>query len=67
MGQGDVTLLLFAGAWLGLWDLIRTGVLASVVAGIVLVFLLAAKKTTLKGSLPLAPFLFAGAVLNFYL
>lgn len=67
MGQGDVTLLLFAGAWLGLWDLMRTGVLASIVAGIVLVFLLAAKKTTLKGSLPLAPFLFAGAVLNFYL
>jgi len=67
MGQGDITLLAFAGSFLGFWGLIRAGVLTSFVAGIVIVFLLATKKTTLKGHLPLAPFLFAGAVLSFYL
>jgi len=67
MGQGDITLLAFAGSFLGLWELIRAGVLGSFAAGFVIVFLLATKKTTLKGHLPLAPFLFAGAVLSFYL
>jgi len=55
------------GSFLGLWELIRAGVLGSFAAGFVIVFLLATKKTTLKGHLPLAPFLFAGAVLSFYL
>lgn len=67
MGQGDATLLLFAGTWLGLWDLIRAGVFAALISGGIVVFLLASRKITLKSRLPLAPFLFAGVVLNFYL
>jgi len=67
MGQGDATLLLFAGTWLGLWDLVRAGVFAALISGAVIVFLLASGRITLKSRLPLAPFLFAGVVLNFYL
>ena len=65
VGQGDVMLLLFAGIWLGLIDIIRSGIFAALVFGITLALLLFSKKMPKEG-LPLTPFLFIGVVLNFY-
>lgn len=65
VGQGDVTLLLFAGIWLGLIDIIRSGIFAALVFGATLAFLSLSKGKPKEG-LPLTPFLFIGVVLNFY-
>ena len=49
VGQGDVTLLLFAGIWLGLIDIIRSGIFAALVFGITLALLLFSKRCLRKG------------------
>jgi len=64
VGQGDVMLFLFAGVWLGLIDILLSIVFAALAFGAVTIFLSVLKKTPQAG-LPLAPFLFIGAVLNF--
>jgi len=63
-GQGDVTLFLFAGVWLGLIDILPSIVFAALALGTVTIFLSALKKMP-QERLPLAPFLFIGVVLNF--
>jgi len=65
VGQGDAMLLLFAGIWLGLIDIIRSGIFAALVFGATLAFLSLSKGKPKEG-LPLTPFLFIGVVLNFY-
>ena len=63
-GQGDVTLFLFAGVWLGLIDILPSIVFAALALGAVMIFLSVLKKMP-QERLPLAPFLFIGVVLNF--
>jgi len=64
MGQGDVTLLLFYGAWLGLYGLVRALCFGSIVTGVVLLVLLIMKKINMKSQLPFAPVMFLGAVIH---
>ena len=66
MGQGDATLLLFTGTWLGLIDIVRSGIFAALVFGVTFAFLFVSRKMP-KEKLPLAPFLFIGVILNFCL
>lgn len=67
MGEGDITLLLFYGAWLGLYGLVRSICFGSLVAGVILLFLLITKKINMKSQLPFAPVMFLGAVLHLWL
>lgn len=67
MGEGDITLLLFYGAWLGLYGLVRSICFGSLAAGVILLFLLTTKKINMKSQLPFAPVMFLGAVLHLWL
>lgn len=64
VGRGDAMLLLFAGVWLGFIDILRTTVFAAFVFGAVIAFLSFSRRMS-KDKLTLAPFLFAGVILNF--
>jgi len=66
MGQGDVTLLLFYGAWLGLYGLVRALCFGSIATGVILLILLITKKINMKSQLPFAPVMFLGAVLHLW-
>ncbi len=64
MGQGDVTLLLFYGAWLGLYGLVRALCFGSIATGVILLVLLITKKINMKSRLPFAPVMFLGAAIH---
>jgi len=66
MGQGDITLLLFYGAWLGLYGLVRALCFGSLAAGVMILILLITKKINMKSQLPFAPIMFLGAVLHLW-
>jgi len=54
-------LLLFYGAWLGLYGLVRALCFGSLAAGVMILILLITKKINMKSQLPFAPIMFLGA------
>ncbi len=62
IGQGDLKLLVSVGLMVGPLRLVYGAIFGALVAGVVLVVLLAARRITLKTFVPYGPFLILGAI-----
>jgi len=62
IGQGDLKLLVSVGLLVGPLRLVYGAVYGALVAGVVLVVLLAARRITLRTFVPYGPFLILGAI-----
>jgi leader peptidase (prepilin peptidase)/N-methyltransferase len=62
IGQGDLKLLVSVGLMVGPLRLVYGGVYGAVLAGVVLLTLLALRRITLKSYVPYGPFLIIGAI-----
>jgi len=67
LGGGDVKFMAIAGLYLGLDGIIPTLLYGSVLAALVGWFLVLLKRINRKDSIPLAPFLFIGILINIFL
>lgn len=66
MGLGDVKLALAMGLILGWPDIGLAIMLSFIIGGLVGIFLICCRKTTIKGRLPFGPFLVLGALLTVF-
>ena len=66
IGQGDLKLLISVGLLAGPYRLFVGVVYGAVLAGVVIVVLLLAKRITLKTFIPFGPFLIIGALWAIY-
>ena len=67
LGGGDVKLMAVSGLYLGLGGVLPTMLYGSVLAALTALALIALKKITVKDSIPLVPFLYAGMVLTLFI
>lgn len=67
IGYGDIKLLSAMGAVLGIYGTVSTLFLAQLIALVVALGLLIAKKATMKDSLPFAPFFYLGFLATLFL
>ena len=66
LGGGDVKFMAAAGLYLGLHGVVPTIFCGSILAAVVGCILLLSKKITRKDTMPLAPFLYAGMLINIF-
>lgn len=64
LGGGDVKFMTAAGLYLGLWGIMPSLVMGSLLAAVTGVIAIARKKMDRKGTIPLIPFLYVGIVLT---
>lgn len=67
LGGGDVKFMAVAGLYLGVGGVLPSIFLGTLLAALIGIILIAAKKIKRKDPIPLAPFLFAGMLLTIFL